>query len=295
MPTRRAMSARACAALFLSLALAGPEPLAAEGPAGATVPVPPPLPPTRPEDLKPAAPPESPAPPPRPAELAAPAAPATPTAPAADGAKSELPVPPPTPPERPAELSGQAALTLKVAPPDDTACRTRLKRLGVAFEPLPPISEGQCSAPLPLKVTALADGVALPQGATLTCRMAEALARWATEVGVEAERTLKHPLTGLDIGGSYVCRGQNHDRDAKLSEHAFADAVDVMGFSVAGRAAIPVKTMLPGSDEADFLGSVRTKACAFFRTVLGPGSNAAHANHFHFDERERNGGHRLCE
>ena len=52
-----------------------------------------------------------------------------------------MPVPPPTPPERPPELSGEAALALKVSPPDDTACRTRLKRLGVEFEPLPPIAE----------------------------------------------------------------------------------------------------------------------------------------------------------
>ncbi|WP_419511813.1 extensin family protein [Methylobacterium fujisawaense] len=182
-----------------------------------------------------------------------------------------------------------------MTPPDDSACRTRLKRLGVEFEPLPPISEGQCTAPLPLKVTKLADGVTLPQGATLTCRTAEALARWVTEVQIEADRTLKHPLTALELGGSYVCRGQNHDVDAKLSEHAFANAADIMGFAFAGRASIPVKAMPDGSEEAQFLGAVRAKACGFFRTVLGPGSNAAHANHFHLDERERNGGHRLCQ
>ena len=213
----------------------------------------------------------------------------------ADSAKPEIPTPPPTPPGRPPELSGQAALALKVSPPDDTACRTRLKRLGVDFEPLPPIAEGQCTAPLPLKVTRFADGVALPQGATLTCRTAEALARWVTEVQAEADRILKHPLTGLELGGSYVCRGQNHDLDAKLSEHAFANAADIMGFTFAGRASIPVKTMAEGSDDAQFLAAVRGKACGFFRTVLGPGTNAAHANHFHLDERERNGGHRLCE
>ena len=206
-----------------------------------------------------------------------------------------MPVPPPTPPERPPELSGEAALALKVSPPDDTACRVRLKRLGVEFEPLPPIAEGQCTAPLPLKVTKLADGIALPGGATLTCQVAESFARWATEVQVAADRTLKHPLTGVELGGTYVCRGQNHDVDAKLSDHAFAAAVDVMGFTFAGRAGIPVKAMPAGSEEADFLASIRGKACGFFRTVLGPGSNAAHANHFHLDARERNAGHRLCE
>ncbi|WP_244507546.1 extensin family protein [Methylobacterium phyllostachyos] len=294
------MPALAYGALTLVLAAIPVAPgQAAETPA-TSVPVPPPLPPERPDTLKPPSEPATPppTPPARPAELT-PTSPAPKEAPAAEKAaepgKPEIPVPPPTPPGRPPELSGDAALSLKVTPPDDTACRTRLKRLGVDFEPLPPIAEGQCTAPLPLKVTKLADGVGLPQGATLTCRTAEALARWVTEVQTEAERVLKHGLTGLELGGTYVCRGQNHDVDAKLSEHAFANAVDVMGFSFSGHATIPVKAMPEGSDEADFLNAVRGKACGFFRTVLGPGTNAAHANHFHLDERERTAGHRLCE
>ncbi|SFL61384.1 extensin family protein [Methylobacterium pseudosasicola] len=297
MPPRRPMFFLALSSLALGLCEMVPAPTsAAEAPA---VPVPPPLPPERPRELKPVQPVEQkpaptseaakPTPPARPAEL-------TPAKePAQEAQKPEIPTPPPTPPERPPELSGEAALALKVAPPDDTACRTRLKRLGVAFEPLPAIAEGQCTAPLPLKVTKLADDIALPGGATLTCQVAESFARWATEVQVAAEKTLKHPLTGLELGGTYVCRGQNHDVDAKLSEHAFAAAVDVMGFSFAGRASVPVKAMPAGSEESEFLASVRGKACGFFRTVLGPGSNAAHANHFHFDDRERNAGHRLCE
>lgn len=306
-PIRHAASPLACGLLALGLAAMPISAGHAAEAATATVPVPPPMPPERPDTLKPSAPApaeaEPPVPPTRPAELTPPvaAAPkdvakdaAKPVS-GADSAKPEIPTPPPTPPGRPPELSGQAALALKVSPPDDTACRTRLKRLGVDFEPLPPIAEGQCTAPLPLKVIRFSDGVALSQGATLTCRTAEALARWVTEVQAEADRFLKHPLTGLELGGSYVCRGQNHDLDAKLSEHAFANAADIMGFTFAGRASIPVKTMAEGSDDAQFLAAVRGKACEFFRTVLGPGTNAAHANHFHLDERERNGGHRLCE
>jgi hypothetical protein len=259
---------------------------------GTAVPLPPPLPPERPGELKPPAKElvKEPA-----KELIKESGRDAAKDAAADPTKPEIPPPPPMPPERPPELSGEAVLALKVVAPDDTACRTRLKRLGVDFEPLAPIAEGQCTAPLPLKVTRFADGVALPQGAILTCRAAEALARWVTEVQVEADRSLKHALSGIELGGSYVCRGQNHDVDAKLSEHAFANAADVMGFAFVGRASIPVKAMPEGSDEAQFLSAVRTKACGYFRTVLGPGSNAAHANHFHLDQRERTAGHRLCE
>ena len=261
----------------------------------------PPRPPERPADLTPAQPPPGTNPkaaePVTPPERAVGSAPASivaaPPAPA-EAKSGEMPVPPPLPPERPPELSGQAALALTVAAPDDTACRVRLTRLGVRFEALPAIVDGQCGTPLPLKLTGLAD-IALPQSVTVNCAAAEALARWSTEVQAAAERELKQPLTAIAIGTSYECRGQNHDVEAKLSEHAFANGVDVMSFSFAGRPAIAVGPMADGSAEGRFLDAVRARACGFFRTVLGPGSNAAHANHLHLDERERNAGHRLCQ
>ncbi len=271
----------------------------------ASVPLPPPVPPERPKELTPPPPGDAikaaPTPPERPAELtpdaradtkpeAKPEVPAC----AAEPVKPETAQPTPLPPARPPELSGEAALALKVSAPDDMACRIRLKRLGASFEPLPAITNGQCGAPLPLKLTAL-DAIALPQSATLTCAAAEALARWATEAQVAAERELKQPLRSIAIGTSYECRGQNHDVEAKLSEHAFANGIDVMSFGVEGRPPVTVAAKAVGSEEGRFLDAVRGRACAFFRTVLGPGSNAAHADHLHLDERERNAGHRLCQ
>lgn len=283
------------------------------------IPMPPPVPPTRPADLggsdatppvpaisppvpapvPPAsaqsAPVTPPLPPERPADLAV-----TPSTNPGEAAKAGQPVEPtqageiPVPPQRPPELSG-TALAITVAPLDDSACRRRLERLGARFEPLPALSNGQCGAAKPLKLTALADDLALTPPATLVCEAAEALARWATEAQVAAERGLGRPLKGLAIGTSYECRGQNHDPDAKLSEHSFANAVDVMSFSFADRPAISVLAAPEGSPEATFLTAVRSRACGFFRTVLGPGSDAAHANHLHLDERERTGGHRLCQ
>jgi hypothetical protein len=275
----------------------------------AALPVPPPLPPERPDALKAAPGPsvsekpvsDMPLPPERPAELK-PAVPETakgaeprPAEPSpAPPVAAPIPPAPPLPPARPPELSGEAAGALKVAAADDTACRRRLTRLGVTFEPLPPVESGQCGAARPLRLTAL-DGVALPQAVTLVCGAAEALARWATEVQVAAERDLGHPLKALTIGTSYECRGQNHDPDAKLSEHAFANGVDVMSFGIGERAPIGVGPLPEGTPEARFQAGVRAKACGFFRTVLGPGSDAAHANHLHLDERESNAGHRLCQ
>lgn len=281
------------------------------------IPMPPPAPPPRPVDLPGVAPAastgETPRPPERPAELSR-SAPAGPDAarpaqtvkedgkagPSDEAAKAgetvtptesgEIPVPPP----RPADLSG-SPLAVTVAPLDDSACRARLERLGARFEALPAISNGQCGAARPLKLTALADEIALTPPATLVCETAEALARWTTEAQVAATRDLGQPLKSLSIGTSYECRGQNHDPDAKLSEHSFANGVDVMAFGFAGRATISVMPATEGTPEATFLTAVRGRACDFFRTVLGPGSDAAHANHLHLDERQRNAGHRLCQ
>ncbi|MGY2050307.1 extensin-like domain-containing protein [Methylobacterium sp. JK268] len=227
-----------------------------------------------------------PLPPPRP-EIAAPAAPP----PAAPAPLPEA-APAPLPPERPADVpAGPAAPVV----PDDAACLTRLDRLGARAEPLPPLSDGLCGAPKPLRVTVLPDGVAVSPPATLTCHAAEALARWSTEVKVLAERELGRPPQAVRIATSYECRGQNHDAEAKLSEHAFANAVDVMGFAFAGRDPVSVGAVAEGTPEARFLAAARLRACTFFRTVLGPGSNAEHGNHLHLDERERNAGHRLCQ
>ena len=158
-----------------------------------------------------------------------------------------------------------------------------------------PLADGMCGAAKPLRVTALPDGLPLSPAATLTCVTAEALGRWSTEVQVIAERTLGKAAQTVQIGGSYECRGQNHDPSAKLSEHAYANGVDVMGFTFEGRAPVTIGAVREGTPEAAFETAVRTRACAFFRTVLGPGSDAAHANHLHLDERERNAGHRLCQ
>ncbi|TGD97602.1 extensin family protein [Methylobacterium nonmethylotrophicum] len=228
--------------------------------------------------------------PPSPISKEAPPAPVSKEAPPAPMAE-----PAPLPPERPSDLPSGPAPTPATIVPDDTACLRRLARLGVKAEPVAPLADGLCGAAKPLRVTELPDGVALAPAATLTCTAAEALGRWSTEVRVIAERTLgKAPLT-FQIGGSYECRGQNHDPAAKLSEHAYANGVDVMGFSVEGRAPVSVGAGREGTPEAAFEAAVRARACSFFRTVLGPGSDPAHANHLHLDERERPAGHRLCQ
>lgn len=207
----------------------------------------------------------------------------------------ETPLPPSRPPELdqasppPAADAGRQAI-------EAASCLDRLAKLGVRAEPAPAIHNGACGAEHPVRVSRLSDVLELPPGVVVACPVAEALARWAQEaVAVEADRLLLHPLKRILIGTSYECRSQNRQAGAKLSEHAFANAVDVMGFEFEKRASIAIAPRSDESPEALFQAAVRTKACAYFNTVLGPGSDAAHANHLHLDLRERRTSGRMCQ
>jgi hypothetical protein len=51
----------------------------------------------------------------------------------------------------------------------------------------------------------------------------------------------------------------------------------------------------PDPKAAKFLGAIRKAACGPFKTVLGPGSDADHALHFHFDLAPRRNGGTFCQ
>ncbi len=178
---------------------------------------------------------------------------------------------------------------------DLAACLVKLRALGVAFETMVPI-DGACGVPHPLNVTTLGAGVAISPETVLNCATTHALAEWVQDVVEPAStRTLGSRLKGIRQDSAFVCRNRNNDPNAKISEHAYANAIDVAAFEFADRNDVGIGTNEAGSAEADFETAIRAGACRYFTTVLGPGSNAAHATHFHFDLAERKGGYRLCE
>nr|WP_256515511.1 extensin family protein [Alsobacter ponti] len=215
------------------------------------------------------------------------------------------------PPERPPEFggvqpkpavegekkgpAGAGEATEAALPEGEIACRKRLEDMKVVFRPLPAIVEGDCGAPAPLQVSRLPGDVSVGEGTRLTCDATEALARWARDsVAPQAESLLQKKVTGLLIGVSYECRGRNRDPKAKLSEHAFANGVDLSGFALEGKTTISVGKTAPESAEEKFVATVRKSACDAFTTVLGPGVEA-HDDHLHLDMRRRSRGYRLCQ
>lgn len=155
---------------------------------------------------------------------------------------------------------------------------------------MPPIVEGECGRDDVLLVSALGTdtAVALERPALLSCGMAAALARWIGEsVQPAARRHLGTQVSRLPPGTSYACRTRNNRPGARLSEHAYANAYDLMGFHFANGDALLV-SQHDGNEPADrFLTEIRKAACGAFDTVLGPGSDEHHHDHFHFDAHER--------
>jgi hypothetical protein len=96
-------------------------------------------------------------------------------------------------------------------------------------------------------------------------------------------------------GSAYVCRPRNNVAGAKLSEHAHANAFDVSTVEFTDRTAYPIGKADAAEAERTFETTIRKGACETFTTVLGPGSDAAHATHLHFDLAKRRGGYRLCD
>ena len=99
------------------------------------------------------------------------------------------------------------------------------------------------------------------------------------------------PLVSIDQASAYVCRPRHGTE--KLSEHAFGNALDIATFELADGRRIGVRAEATGA-EATFLGQVRKAACGPFTTVLGPGSDADHALHFHIDLAMRRPGSAFC-
>src|SRR5271154_6691777 len=146
---------------------------------------------------------------------------------------------------------------------------------------------GICGMTRPLKVSALANGaIAVDKVLTIDCPMIPALEAWLNDiVEPDAQARFGQRVATLDVFGAYSCRGIDNIAGARLSEHAFGNAVDVAGFTLADGREIDFvhdwkKT---DSQESAFLHQAHAGACQYFTTVLGPGADVFHYNHIHLD------------
>lgn len=157
---------------------------------------------------------------------------------------------------------------------------------------------GACGIYSPLKVNAMEDGtVSVGPAATLNCPMTAAVENWlARSVQPAAIAWFRQPVVEIKQISAYSCRPINSEPGNSLSEHAFGNALDVAGFTLADGHTITVKGDWNGDpNAAGFLREIFAAACGQFKTVLGPGVKY-HGDHFHLDLAHHNqaGTSRYC-
>jgi Extensin-like protein C-terminus len=162
---------------------------------------------------------------------------------------------------------------------------------------------GICGMTRPLKVSALDNGaIAVDKVLTIDCPMIPALEAWLNGiVEPDAQTRFGERVATVDVFGAYSCRPIDNIAGDRLSEHAFGNAVDVAGFTLAdGRKIDFVHDWKnAGTQEAAFLHEAHAGACRYFTTVLGPGADVFHYNHIHLDlanhGRTDTGPRRICK
>lgn len=184
-----------------------------------------------------------------------------------------------------------------VMPVSEQNCRAQLKRLGGVFTDLPPINKSSaCQIPYPLKLEAVSGDVDVKPDATLNCQMALTFAKWVkSELEPAARLRYLSGVKSIRQLSSYSCRRMNSKGSNPWSEHAKGNALDIGEITLKNGKEIDVrKKGFFAFREKGLLKAVRADSCKYFNTVLGPGSDPHHKDHFHFDLRTRKSGKRYC-
>jgi hypothetical protein len=218
----------------------------------------------------------------------------------------EPPLPPPRPPEfgAPAKAPEAPPPPAPAAPKEDTAstCLAKLIADGAGAEAAaaPPASAEGCGIDAPIRLSSItADGgaVSLPDRPLIACEFAAVLADYVRLVVAPlGQATLHAKVAAIETGPGYDCRTQDRISGAKISAHAKGLAVDFMAITLADKRRILVDRQT-GADEASYFRAIRTAACGWFTTVLGPGADAFHANNMHLDIEQHgsSASYRICQ
>jgi len=180
-------------------------------------------------------------------------------------------------------------ITLNGPTPRETQqCFTDLSREEVRYSPLPDRDYGG-GCVVRGAVQLIEVGVPVTNLKSITCPLARTFIAWLRNaVAPAAHQMLGSDLVRVETYGTYSCRGvigRGAEGAKTISEHSFANAVDVSGFVLADGRRVTIETGWHSQDEGvrDFLAVIHKSACKRFKTVLSPDYNAAHYNHLHLD------------
>ena len=185
-----------------------------------------------------------------------------------------------------------------VGPPDlEPDCFGELACFGVKYQraSLPVHTAGKkpkitCGAPGVVTYVRGPGKISYNAAPLLTCGMALALATWDGIVQAEATKRLGLRVVRIDQIGTYSCR-EVSAYPGTVSEHSYANAIDIGRFVLANGASVDVlhdfdqSETEPKKPAAAFLRAISRRGSDedIFSHVLTPFFNAEHKNHFHLD------------
>ena len=215
----------------------------------------------------------------------------------------------PSPPRRPQfqnvplpEAKPAVGDTPRVETESAEDCMANMRAAGVAFEPAeaPAGALDGCAIEAPVRLVSVTVGirrVALIAKPLLACGFALQFSDYVKNLLAPlGAGTVGASLVAIDTGSGYECRGRNRDSGAKLSAHAKGLALDVGAFVFSDGGKIRIDAQSDPQSTA-YVKTLRTAACGWFTTVLGPGSDLYHASHLHFDVERHgsSGAYRICQ
>lgn len=124
-------------------------------------------------------------------------------------------------------------------------CVRLLAPITAQIEVSKPIRSGQCGSPaaVVLKRVGATIPVEVSPPAVINCRMVAKLHEWVESTLQPAARDLLNaPITRMVNASGYVCRNRNGSIHDKISEHAFANALDISALVTADGRTIDVLT-----------------------------------------------------
>jgi len=113
-------------------------------------------------------------------------------------------------------------------------CTQMLSGVAASYEMLDPVRKGACGSPAPvlLKSVGSEPAVVFDPPVEVNCRMVAALDSWVkSTLQPRARAQFRSPVVRIAGGSGYACRNIYNLPNARLSQHALANAVDIGGFS----------------------------------------------------------------
>ena len=142
-------------------------------------------------------------------------------------------------------------------------CIKALAPITADVVPVDPVRDGNCGAPAPVLVKSIGntESISFAPPLVLDCAMVVGLDRWLKDsVQPAAKEAFSSPVSKI-IGSSYACRNVYNRPDGHLSQHAFANAIDLPTFVLADGRKIAV-THGWGPTQRDLVAAEKAKKAA---------------------------------